>query len=316
MFRFLLYKIGQFIVNVLPLKAAYAFGQFISDLQYAVSTVDRRNVRANIKKILNREDVDERLVREVFRNFGRYLVDFFRMVRYVDDDFVRTYVKCQGEQHLKDAIAKGNGVILLTAHMGSWELGGIIVRKMGYPILAVALPHKHKLVNDLFNAQREQCGVTIVTPSVAVRRCIEKLKANESIALVADRDFGPHGLPMDFLGSKSFLPKGPAILSIKTGAAIVTTFFLRNDDGTFSLTFEKPVYPNYVDEQTISDDVLKEHINKYTKIVEAKIRQFPGQWLMFRKFWIEDPLLAAKNDKSSGRGADAGLVEAKGKAKP
>lgn len=315
MFRFLLYKIGQFIVNVLPLKVAYAFGQFLSDIQYSVSIVDRRNVRANIKKILNREEVDERLVRDVFRNFGRYLVDFFRMVRYVDDDFVRTYVKSQGEEHLKEAIAKGKGVILVTAHMGSWELGAIIVRKMGYPILAVALPHKHKPVNDLFNSQREQCGMTVVTPNVAVRRCLEKLKANESIALVADRDFGPHGLLMDFLGSKALLPKGPAILSIKTGAAIVTTFFLRNDDGTFSLNFDKPVYPNFVDDQAISDDVLREHINKYIRIVEAKIRQFPGQWLMFRKFWVSDPAAVERNDPST-EGADAGFEVGKGKTRP
>lgn len=322
MFRFLLYKIGQFIVNVLPLRAAYAFAQFISDLQYAVSFIDRRNVRANIKKILNREDVDERFVRDVFRNFGKYLVDFFRMVRYVDDDFVRKYVKCQGVEHLKNALKRGKGAIFMTAHMGSWEMGGIIVRKMGFPILAVALPHKHKLVNDLFNSQREKCGVTVVTPQVAVRRCLEKLKANETIALVADRDFGPHGLLMDFLGCKALLPKGPAILAIKTGAAIVPTFFIRNDDGTFDLTFEPPVYSNYVGDQTVSDDVLKGIINQYIKTVEDRIRRFPGQWLMFRKFWVEDNQLAGRNDKSpqsvagtSEKFAGAQL-KAEGKANP
>lgn len=310
MLRFFLYKIGQFIVNILPLRAAYAFGQFLSDLQYTFSHTDRKSVRSNIKKILNRNDIDERLVRDVFRNFGKYLVDFFRMNRYVDEDYIRMNVTCEGVEHLKDAINAGKGAIIVTAHIGNWELGGIIMRKLGYPVLAVALPHKHKLVNDLFNSQRENCGVTVVTPSVAVRRCLEKLKANESVALVADRDFGPHGLPMDFLGFPTLLPKGPAVLAIRTGAAIIPTFMLRNPDDTFTLSFHKPVYASVFGEQTVSDDVLKGVINQYIKIVEEKIRRFPGQWLMFREFWMADPLPTDQNVKSpAGVSDNSGRID-------
>lgn len=287
MLRFLLYKIGQFIVNILPLRVAYAFGQCLSDLQYIISSIDRKSVRSNIKKILKREDVDERLVRDVFRNFGKYLVDFFRMVRFGDAEYVRQKIKLAGMEHLTGALKSGKGVIIMTAHIGNWELGGIIMQKLGFPILAVALPHKHKWVNDLFNEQREKCGVTVVPPNVAVRRCLEKLKANESIALVADRDFGTHGLIMDFLGYKTLLPKGPAVLAIKTGAPIVPTFMMRNADDTFTLSFHPPVYPAHVGDGTVSDDVLKELISRYITTVEDKIREFPGQWLMFREFWAK-----------------------------
>ena len=208
MFRFFLYKISQFIVNTLPIRAAYAFAQVLSDLQYMVSPTDRRSVRSNIRKILNSEQVDEKLVRDVFRNFGRYLVDFFRMARYLNEDFVSKNVKCEGTDNVREVLKRGKGAIIVTAHIGNWEMGAVVMKKLGFPILAVALPHKHKLVNDLFNAQRELSGVNVVAPSVAVRRCLEKLKANESIALVADRDFGTHGVEMDFLGYKTLLPKG------------------------------------------------------------------------------------------------------------
>jgi KDO2-lipid IV(A) lauroyltransferase len=287
MFRFFLYKISQFIVNILPVRAAYAFAQVLSDLQYTFSITDRRSVRSNMRKIFNSEHVDEKLVRDVFRNFGRYLVDFFRMVRYVNEDFVEKNVKCEGVDNVRDVLKRGKGAIIVSAHIGNWELGAIVMKKLGFPVLAVALPHKHKWITNLFNAQRELSGVTVVTPSVAVRRCLEKLKANESIALVADRDFGTHGLEMDFLGYKTLLPKGPAILAIKTGAGIVPTFFIRNPDGKFTMTFNKPVYAAYSDDQTISDKVLMGVINQYIKVVEAKIRQFPGQWLMFREFPVK-----------------------------
>jgi lauroyl/myristoyl acyltransferase len=288
MARFLLYKIAQFIVNTLPLPWAYGFAGFFSDLQYTFSPEDRRNVRANLKVILNQDTVEEHLVREIFRNFGRYLVDFFRMVRYMDQDFIKKSIKCEGVEYVQEVLKRGKGAIIITAHIGNWELGGVLMSKYGFPILAVALPHKHPWVNSLFNTQREKSGMPVVPPSVAVRRCLEKLRANESIPLVADRDFGPHGLEMEFLGRPTLLPKGPAVLSLKTGAGIIPTFLIRNADGTFTMSFEKPVYAPYIDDQTtVSDEVLRGIINQYIKVIEAKIRQYPSQWLMFRKFWIQ-----------------------------
>jgi Kdo2-lipid IVA lauroyltransferase/acyltransferase len=290
MARFLLYKIGQFIVNVLPLGWAYGFAQIFSDLQYTFSPQDRRNVRSNIKIILNQDTVDEHLVREVFRNFGRYLVDFFRMVRYLDQDFIKSSIKDEhnGVEHVREVLKRGKGAIIITAHIGNWELGGVLMSKLGFPILAVALPHKHKWVNALFNEQREHSGMPVVPPTVAVRRCLEMLRANQSIALVADRDFGPHGLEMNFLGRPTLLPKGPAVLSLKTGAGIVPTFLIRNPDHTFTISFAPPVYPPFVDDQTtVGDEVLKGIINQYIKAIEDKIRQHPSQWLMFREFWVK-----------------------------
>jgi Kdo2-lipid IVA lauroyltransferase/acyltransferase len=288
MARFLLYKIGQLIVNALPLRGAYAFAQFLSDLQYTFSFQDRRSVRANIKALLKQDRIDERLVRDVFRNFGRYLVDFFRLVWHVDEDFIKKSVKNADLSHVNEVLKRGKGAIIVTAHIGNWELGGVLLAKMGVPILAVALPHKQKLVNDLFNSHRQQSGVTVVTPNVAVRRCLEKLKANEAIALVADRDFGPHGLEMEFLGRRAILPKGPAVLALKTGAGIVPTFLIRNpQDGTFTMSFGKPVYPPFVDDQSVvGDDVLRGIISQYIKPVEDEIRRHPSQWLMFRKYWV------------------------------
>lgn len=287
MARFFLYKIGQFIVNILPLRWAYQFAAVLSDLQYTFSLTDQRNVRSNIKAILKQQQVDDRLVRDVFRNFGRYLVDFFRVIPLINDDYIKENVKIEGLEHIKEVLNRGKGVILLTAHIGNWELGAVLVAKMGFPILGVALPHKQKLVNDLFNVQRERSGVTVVTPNIAIRRCLEKLRANEAVALVADRDFGPHGLEMDFLGRRALLPKGPAILSLKTGAGIVTTFLIRNPDGSFTFSCEEPIYPSYVDQQVVDDSVLAAIISRYIRVIEKKIYKYPSQWLMFREYWVK-----------------------------
>ena len=156
---------------------------------------------------------------------------------------------------------------------------------LGYPLMAVALPHKERPVNDLFNHQREVKGITVVPSNVAVRKCIDTLRNNKLVALVADRDFTLHGEVLDFLGRKAFIPKGAALFSIKTGAPIVPCFMTRNPDDTFVLSLEQPIVPPLEIKETIAQDALIKVMRQYTDVIENKIRQFPTQWLMFREFW-------------------------------
>jgi KDO2-lipid IV(A) lauroyltransferase len=289
MFKFYLYKFGQFCVNRLPLKVSYAIACFMSDCQYWFSFRDRRHVRNNLRVILSPGQNINAVTREVFRNFGKYLVEFFWMAREANEQFIQSKVRVENVHYIDEAKKKGKGVILCTAHIGNWELGAVIISKLGYKAVAVALPHKERPVNDLFNQQRESRGLTVVPISVAVRRCLETLKQNGIVAVVGDRDFTSNGVEMDFLGKKTLLPKGPALFAIKSGAALVPTFFIRNEDDTFTLTLSEPVYPEtVVAENHIAEEALVVLMKRYISVIEAMIRRYPGQWLMFRPYWIRN----------------------------
>ena len=286
MFKFLFYKIGQFIVNRLPIELSYRYGIFLSDLQYFCSFRDRRAVRNNLRTILQTDQNLEPMVREVFRNFGRYLVEFFRMARTLDKKYIEQNVKLKNIHYVQEALARGKGVIILSAHLGNWELGGVILGVLGYPVIAVALPHKERPVNDLFNQQRAR-GMAVVPTNIAVRHCIEALRNNKLVAIAADRDFSlKNGEVLDFLGRKAMIPKGAAIFSLKTGAAIVPCFCIRNAKDNFTFTFEEPLIPP----SDVPDDkeaaTILALMKTYTTIIEKKIKQFPVQWLMFREFWV------------------------------
>ena len=285
MFKFYLYKISQFIVNLLPLPLSYSFGVFLSDLQCTFSFRDHRAVRNNLKTILHTDKDLEPLVREGFRNFGKYLVDFFRMEKKIDMQFIKERVKVKNLDYIKKALERGKGAIVVTAHIGNWELGAVAVSMLGYPLMVVALPHKERPVNDLFNYQREVKGITVVPTNVAVRRCIETLKQNKLVALAADRDFTLHGEVLNFLGRKAFIPKGAAVFSVKTGAPIVPCFMTRNSDDTFNLTLEEPIIPPEKIPDHAETEAILAIMKKHTTVIENKIRQFPTQWLMFREFW-------------------------------
>lgn len=284
MLNYFLYRIGQLIALSVPLKAAYRIAEFFSDMHYLFAFKDRAATKQNLKVIF--PDLSNREIRRIrirmFRNFAKYLVDFFRFEK-LDVEYINKKVRVENIHHFKDALSKGKGVIALTAHLGNWELGGVVIALQGYSLWAVALPHKHKMVDRFFNRQRESKGMHVIPLGRAVRACLNLLKENKLIALVGDRDFTERGLVMDFFGKPALFPEGPAAFALKSGASIVPGFMLRNKNDTFTLKIEKPV--DYVITGDKEKD-LRNLMSSYKKIIEDYIRRYPDQWYMFRKFWI------------------------------
>jgi KDO2-lipid IV(A) lauroyltransferase len=265
---------------------AYKIAGFFSEMQYYLSPRDRRAVKNNLRIILQSDKDLSGKAREVFRNFGKYLVDFFRMQKILNEEYIRKNVRISGMERVDEILAKGRGGIMITAHLGNWEMGGPILGLLKSPLFVIALPHKERPVNDLFNAQRAAWRITIVPTNIAVRKCIEALKNNQLVALAADRDFTAHGEVLDFLGKKALIPKGAAIFSIKTGAPILPAFLVRQPDETFHLFFEEPIYPPVITQKEIDRDTLLTVMEKYKTVLENKIKEYPTQWLMFREFWV------------------------------
>lgn len=287
MVKYILYKIAEFIVTRLPLPMAYGFATFFCDLQYLFSFRDRLAVQNNLSIILSSEKHLQTKTRDVFRNFGKYLVEFFCMNKKFDAEFIKNNVKIVNADVLRKVFERGKGGIIVTAHIGNWEFGAILLGMLGYPLLAVALPHKERPVNDLFNDQRESKGITVVPPHLAIRKGMETLKNNQFVALVADRDFTQSGEVLDFFGKRALIPKGAALFSLKTGAPIIPCFLMRNSDNTFTFDIKDPIIPPAQIDEDVKESVLLAVMKEYTTIIEQKIREFPTQWLMFRQFWIQ-----------------------------
>lgn len=286
MIQYYLYRLGQFLVQHLPLRLSYKVAGFLSDIHYYLSSRDRRNVKNNLRAILTPPvpgDELARLSRQVFRDFAKYLIDFFYAPGKINKAYIDKHVKITNLEYLPQVLKKGKGAIILTAHVGNWELGGFVISRLGYPLIAVALPHKERSVNNLFNDQRRSQGITIVPNNVAIRECIRGLRNNRLIALVGDRDFNATGDVMDFFGKKTRIPKGPAAFSLKTGAAIIPAFLTREEDDSFALTLEPPIFPP----AKVTEESEKEILEQCVKIIENAVRRHPTQWYMFQKFWID-----------------------------
>jgi KDO2-lipid IV(A) lauroyltransferase len=284
MFNYILYRIGQFIVLYIPLKFAYKVAVFFSDVHYFFARKDRLAVTENLKAIFpekSEQEIGSIRIR-MFRNFAKYLADFFRF-SLLDREYINKNVRLVDMDNFDKALAKRKGVIVLTAHIGNWELGGAVIALLNYPFWVVVLEHKNKNVNNFFNHQRESKGVKFIPVGITVKRCLTVLKQNGMVALAGDRDFGDTGVTVKFLGKSVLLPRGPAAFSLKTGSPIVPGFMVRDENDKFFLKIEEPIEfkPSGNDQK----DLLA-LIELYKVVIEKYIRQYPDQWYMFRRFFI------------------------------
>lgn len=279
---YLLYRVGQFMALWLPIKVGYWLAERIADVHRITAPRDTANIRTNIKLILNVDDKKAKYYAKfVFRNFGKYLVDFLRFSK-LDKGYVQRFVVIEGLEHLDKILTRGKGCIGITAHLGNWELGGAILSILGYPVNAVALSHADKNVNNFFTKQREITGIKVIPTGVAVRRCFSSLANNEFLALLGDRDFANDGIRVEFFGTQVALPKGPATLSIKTGAPILPGFLVRDDKDRFRLIIEQPI--EYSPAGNMDEDLVV-LTRRIAEVMERYILKYPTQWYMFNNFF-------------------------------
>jgi len=282
---YILYRIGLWVALVLPVKLGYRIADFFARVKLFFVRKERKLILNNLKVIVG-ENNPHLLVytRKMYENFGKYLVDFFRTEK-IDKKFIDKFVRIQGLENMDDALTKGKGAIGLTAHIGNWELSAQIMGLLGYKINAVALSHSNVHINNFFSNQRKIKGVNVIPVGLSVRQCFSALKRNEIVGILGDRDFsGARGIFVDFLGRQMLIPRGPAILSLRTKAAIVPAFVIRDeeDERYFKYIFEKPIYPEYSGNE---EQDIKNITEKFVKIIERYVKQYPQQWFVFREFW-------------------------------
>lgn len=244
---------------------------------------DRAAVKDNLKIIF--PEANDRTIevylRDTFRNFAKYLIDFLRF-ELIDKNYINKNISTINFDIVDQALSGSKGVIIVSAHIANWELAGIAMAILGYPIACVALSHRNKAINDFFIKQRQLKGLEVIPLGRAAFGCLQTLKKNKLLALVGDRDFTQAGITIDFFGVPTLIPKGPVAFSFKTGAPILVGIMIRGKDDKFQFIYEGPVE---IERSNDLEKDMKILTEKYARILERYIKDYPGQWLMFRRFW-------------------------------
>ncbi len=287
--KYLAFRIAQFLARSTPRPVAYWIGDFISWFHFRFDSQSRRAVLDNLS-IIHRASGQEvgrrqlrREARDVYRNFAKYIVDFFTLFHFRDEE--RRKLMDLGDLYevIQRGLDRGKGVITVTAHMGNWELGGASMCMGGFKVNAVALVQADPKLNELFQSQRLARGMQIIPLGQAAKPSLRALRRNEVLAVVGDRDFTATRLTVNFFGQPARVPHGPAQLAVAMGSTIITAVLVRNPDDTYQLLHDDPIIPDGLTVEAIT--------NRVARALESFIGRYPTQWYLFNHFWdIEEDL--------------------------
>jgi KDO2-lipid IV(A) lauroyltransferase len=206
------------------------------------------------------------------------MVDFFRLLSMElgeSKSFARLF---EGRHNLDAALAQGRGVILLTAHLGHWEIGGLGLRALGYPLAVVTIRHNSVFTNRLINTLRSRHGIRVIELGDSPFDTIEIVRALNDQAVVAmlgDRAFSERSAPATFFGREVQLPVGPILLAMATGSPVVPAFSVMKAPGQYLGIIEPALNLRNGPER---EDALRHNLQQVVAVFERYIRRYPDQW--------------------------------------
>lgn len=252
-------------------------------------------IRANMAQVtglpLTHPEVD-RLARRMVRQHGRAWVDFFHYGQRPPEAAVARFIRTDGFERLDRVIAEGKGAILLTAHAGDYELGGLLLRAKGHTVHAVYKPDRFKAVERLREGLRRQGGVTglpVDGKGFSTLPLVKVLRDGKLVGMQGDRDFSLNGLPIPFFGREAYFPRGPWELAAMTGAPILTAFLWVDEEGSFHCRFGEPIHIRGGRGERMTE--IEQGMRRYAAELEAFVRLDPSRWYCFYPFW-DDPARA------------------------
>lgn len=227
------------------------------------------------------------VLRGMCRNLGRMGAEFARTARWSREN-IEEIVVLDGHEHFLEARARGRGVLILTGHIGGWELSSLAHAIYGYPLSFMARPLDNARLDALVNRYRGQGGNRPIHKNESARAMLKILKQGGTIGVLADQNTMPEeGVFVDFFGTAACTTAGVARMAMHTGAAVVPGYALWDEAlGKYRLCFEPAVgLANTGD----ADSDVRENTQRFARTIERIVRGAPEQWVWVHARWKTRP---------------------------
>ena len=225
------------------------------------------------------------LVFKHFLSFGRALIDRTAILAGDTRHFSFSF---DGENHLREAVAEGRGVLLLTAHLGNWEAAGALLSRLNVPINVTGFDREAAAVRELLNrASKATFRLLPLTgsPTDAIP-LVAAMRRGEVVAMLGDRPYGSPSAEVPFLGGTAAFPIGAYMLAAIAGAPLVPVFSLSEPGGRYHFFGFPPQRPRLPPHDQ-RDAYLRDCAARFAADLEAILRRDPLQWYNFFPFWRE-----------------------------
>jgi predicted LPLAT superfamily acyltransferase len=222
-----------------------------------------------------------------FYTFGMSLVDRFAFLMLRSPRFGYT---CIGEEIITDELAKGGGAILLSAHVGNWELAGNLLHdRVKAPINVAMVDAEREALRQVYRPATDQRRLRIIGLGDDGLGAMVEINAalgrNELVGFLGDRVLpGAQGVSLPFLGENARFPQGPFVVALLSGAPIIPVFTLKTGLRRYTFRAHTPIHLPRVGRDK-RDEVLRKAMMRYVATLESVVREHPYQWFNFYGFW-------------------------------
>lgn len=272
------FRLATVLTAPMPRRLRYGLADLGGSVAYGILPGRARRARANYSAFAPGDrGSSSRLARGAFRNYARTVLDFLVLEKLLAE--LKQTPGAISLEPLHRVLAEGRGAIVVTPHLGNWDLGAAAIATCGRPVHAVTDPFGPPAVDGLVRASRERLGVGVIPVGPAsARAALRALRRNEVLLLACDIDKGGAGVPVRFLGRRVVLPAGPAHLSLRTGAKLIPGYMRRREDGRHESRLLEPLAEAVgKDGQTPAAELTQAIADAF----EEMIRVEPSQWFAF-----------------------------------
>lgn len=269
----------------IPKSILCFFGGIIGTVLYYLDMPHRRIVKRNLK-FTYPEWTDEEirlLSKRIFRNLGVTILEILQMNFFSQNDFLEN-IRIKGKEHLLEAVGKGRGVVIISAHLGNWEAASLFAPcYFGYPVTSVARKIESGIVNRWILRFRTRFGNSIIDKEGALPEMTQTLRDGKILALLIDQGTKKsEGVELEFFGKKVTVTPAAAMLALRCKSPVLPVFCVREEDQKLTINIWPPV--QVVRTKDLRDD-LRANTQIMTDVIEKAVRRYPDQWLWLHKRW-------------------------------
>lgn len=282
------FRLALALIGVLPERVAISLAGLLGLLAGDVLRIRRTDVDHHLETAFPEATPAwrRRVASVSYQHLAREAVATFRLSSSSPDDVLRR-TTVHGLQELKAALQEGLGAIVITGHLGNWEIGGASLAARGIPIDAVVFPQNNPLFDRHLTEARARLGITVIAKADAGRMVLASLRKGRTIALVADQNIRTRPVFVDFFGVPAATAKGPAVFALRALSPVFLAVALR-DPGS-PAHYRVLIEPVPVARTgPLSSDVLR-ITRAHVALLEAHIHRAPEQYFWLHRRWKTRP---------------------------
>jgi KDO2-lipid IV(A) lauroyltransferase len=272
-----------FLLMLLPLRVTYLLARLIGSLMYHVFRFRRRIVLANLQIAFGNEMMPERLKKIAQESYKQTAMTFLELLIAPKlKKQVRTILEPEQKVVFRDLLRQGSGLVIVSGHLGGWELGGAAAAAvMEQPFTVAAVQQSNPYINRFITQRRTDMGMRVAGSKEAMKLLVRALKSGQAIGLVADQSGGRSAVLADFFGRISATQPGPAKLALKFKTPMLVGAAIRIGVGKFKFLLQQV--------EIREDDTVESLTQRHVKILESFIRQYPEQYFWLHRRWKKRP---------------------------